>query len=103
MARQATKTVALGVATTVLGFGVNQLAAGDTTTGGVALAAGAILLAGYQLAEESDHGKAYDDVVGAIGADTFKRLSELGADELDRLSHTPDRDPETGQFTDDEA
>lgn len=84
MKRQATKTVTLGVATTVFGFGANQLIAGETTTGLVALGAGIILLAGYQLAEETDHARAYDDVVDAIGADTLTRLSELGADELDR-------------------
>lgn len=82
MARRETKTAALTVATGVMTFGIQQLTAGETVTGAVGLIVGLLLFTGYQFAEEADHGKVYDEVVGAIGTDTFERLSELSADEL---------------------
>lgn len=92
MSRTATKSVALTVAAGVLTFSVQQLTTGNVTTGAVGLAVGLVLFAGYQLAENSDHAKTYDDVVGAIGEDTFERLAEMSAEEIDRQLDTTDNE-----------
>lgn len=85
MARPASKSVAITVAAGVLTFGVQQLTAGETIGGGLAIVIGLGVFFGYQIAEDKDHAKAYDDVIDAVGEDTIKRLSELGADELEAI------------------
>lgn len=87
MAKTGTKTVALGTATSLLTWGIQQLTQGHTTTGGLGITLGFALLAGYQISEEAAHREAYNTVVDAIGEDTLRKLAELGGDELDeRLS-----------------
>ena len=85
MARTASKSIALTVAAGVLTFAVQQLTAGNVTTGAVGLVVGLAVFGGYQYVENTDHERPYNDLVGSIGEDTFKRLSELSADELDRV------------------
>lgn len=84
MSRTASKSVALTVAAGVLTFGVQQLSTGEPLTGLLALGVGLVLFGGYQLAENADHATTYDEVADAIGEETFERLSEMGADELER-------------------
>lgn len=74
-------TVAAGVLT----FGVQQLTAGETYTGGVGILVGLGIFTGYQYAEELDHNKQYDDLVEMVGQDTFQRLSEMGAEQLEDM------------------
>ena len=85
MARTESKAVSISVAAGVLTFGVQQLTAGDVTTGALGIVIGLVLFVGYQYAEESDHAQAYNDVVDSIGEDTFERLAEMSADEIDDL------------------
>lgn len=85
MSKTGAKSVAMTVAAGVLTFGVQQLTAGDVATGVVGMVVGLSLFFGYQLAEERDHADAYNQVIDAVGEDTIKRLSEMGADELDDL------------------
>ena len=93
-----TKTVALGVATGVLTWGIQELSTGNTTTGVVGIAFGLLLFAGYQYAEESDHEQAYHDIVDTIGTDTLIRLGELSAEEIDRrLGQTNAANGEKGE------
>lgn len=79
-----TKTAALAVATVVLNWGVTQLQAGETATGAVGILLGLSVYGAYQAVEETDHEAAYNRVVDTLGADTFKRLSELSADQIGR-------------------
>jgi len=83
MAGTASKSVALTVAAGVLTFAVQQLTAGEVTTGVVGLVVGLAVFGGYQYVENTDHQQPYNDLIGSIGEDTLERLSELSADQID--------------------
>lgn len=86
MAKQSSKAVALSVAASLMGFGAQQLTAGEQTTGIAALVAGLVVFVGYQYAEDNDHGKAYDDIIEAVGGEeTLKKIAETSGEELDEL------------------
>lgn len=91
MKRDSGKSIAMTVAVGVVTFGLQQISSGEHLVGGLGIVIGLILFFGYQFAESNDHGKAYDDIVEAIGEDNFKELADMSAQEIRELRNNTDQ------------
>jgi len=92
---QATKGAALSVATAMLAWAAQMFAQGSYTTAGIGGLIGVVIFVGYQALEERSHRGVYDDVVGAIGEERFRRLANHSEDTLDRLAEMDPQDAES--------
>lgn len=84
--QQAAKGAALSLATAMMGWGAQRLAAGDAQTGLIGVSIGVVVFAVYQALEERAHRDVYDDIVGSIGEERFRRLANHSDEVLDQLA-----------------
>lgn len=82
MSRTGAKTISLGAATSLLAWSTQQLALGNLHVGATGTLLSLLILAAYQLAEETDHASEYAQLLESINDDTLQRLAETSADEL---------------------
>lgn len=85
MARTSTKSAAMLVAMGMVSFGLQQFQAGNVFVAGIAVLMGIVIGGGYQLIEDTDHKRVYNDIVDAIGEENFREIADMSGDEIRRL------------------
>lgn len=79
------------VAASLVTIGVQQaLSAGAYYEGAAVAAVGLLVFIGYQVAEEKDHGKEFNDFIEDIGEDNLRALGEFTGDQLRELREQMD-------------